>query len=99
MSSRSPSRISILAVLLFTPYLVLLDVIDLLLLLVGMDDFWITDILSFPITQLYFLWKGTRSTYNLIGNGLEFIPYVGKLPLRTAGFLLTVWGANRRAAR
>ena len=97
--TRPPARISLIAVLLFTPYLALLDLVDVILLLVGADDFWITDVLSFPITQFYFFWKGARSTHNLVTNVLELLPYVGKLPWRTVGFLLTVRATNRRAAR
>lgn len=93
------SRIGILAILLFTPYLLLLDVIDILLLFLGLDDFWILDLLSFPVTQFYLRWKSARSTYNLVGNLLELIPYVGKLPWRTVGFLLTVWATNRAARK
>ncbi|TSC72321.1 MAG: hypothetical protein G01um101438_639 [Parcubacteria group bacterium Gr01-1014_38] len=96
--NRPPAQISLIAVLLFTPYLAVLDGVNVLLLFVGMDDFWITDVLAFPITQLYLRFKGVRSTYNIVCNIVELIPYVGALPLKTVGFLLTVW-ANRRAAR
>lgn len=89
---------SLVAIIFFTSYLAILDGIELLLPLVGLDDFLITDMLAFPVTQLYIRWKGMRGAYNLAGNVIEFIPYVGALPLKTFSFLLTVW-LHRRQER
>ena len=62
-----------------------LDVADLALLAFGLDDFFILDILAFPLTQLYFRMKGVRANYMLTSNILEIVPYLGKAPLRTVG--------------
>ncbi|TSC64350.1 MAG: hypothetical protein G01um1014106_162 [Parcubacteria group bacterium Gr01-1014_106] len=88
---QTKSKISWIAAILFSGYLLMLDTVDVLLLLFGLDDFLITDMLAFPITQLYLRWMGVRGTYNLLGNMLEFVPYLGSLPLRTMSFIFTVW--------
>lgn len=67
------------------------DIVEILLLLLGLDDFWITDIIFFPGSQIYLRIKGVKLSYNLAMQVLELIPYVGKLPLRTAGFAITVY--------
>ncbi len=71
-----------------------LDIVDVALLIVGLDDFFLLDIVAFPITQLYFRMKGVRANYMLFANVAEVIPYVGKLPLRTIGALVTIRQAN-----
>ena len=70
---------------------VLADTVELLLLFFGLDDFFISDAIAFPATQIYLRYKGAKGTYSLIANCLEVIPYVGDLPLRTIGFGFTVY--------
>jgi hypothetical protein len=55
-----------------------------------LPDLWIPDIITFPITQIYFRMKGVRGTYALAGNLLELIPYVSALPMRTGLILATI---------
>ena len=50
-------KISLVEILLILPYLILLDAIELMLAIFGVDDFWIGDILGAPIT-LYLWLKG-----------------------------------------
>jgi hypothetical protein len=79
-------------------YIVPLDVVGIILLLFGLDDFFVFDVLTFPVTQFYFRMKGVKATYDLIAGGLELIPYVGSLPIKTAGVLMTIWAANHPKA-
>ena len=71
--------------------LMLADGIELLLLFLALDDFWISDAIAFPLTQFYLRMKGVKGTASLVANLLELIPYVGWLPLRTMGFAIVVY--------
>jgi hypothetical protein len=71
--------------------IVLADTVEFILLFFGLDDFWISDAIAFPSTQIYLRMKGVRGTYSLVANLLELIPYLGDLPFRTIGFVLVVW--------
>jgi len=74
-------------------YIVPLDIVGLILVFAGLDDFFILDILTFPVTQFYFRMKGIKCTYDLVASTLEVIPYVGSLPIKTAGVAITIWMA------
>jgi len=89
-AEQSQSKFSLPEVIVVTTFLIVGDLVDVLLLLVGLDDFMLVDLLfGFPL-MIYLWWKGARGTYVYITFFLELIPYVGKLPLRTIGFLLAV---------
>lgn len=90
MADNEP-KISAAEGLLLLSYIGATDVAGILLLLGGMDDFFILDLLTFPVTQVYFKIKGVKGNYALIANGLELIPYVGALPIRTVGVAATIW--------
>lgn len=83
-------RISLVEILLIVPYLLIIDLFEVLIVFLGFDDFWIGDIFASPIT-LYLWLKGARFNRYLATQILEFLPYVGALPLLTVGFLLTVY--------
>lgn len=68
----------------------LADIVELVLALFGLPDFWIPDIITFPITQIYLRIKGVNGTYALAGNLLELIPYVSALPMRFGLMLTTI---------
>ena len=71
--------------------LLIADGVELALLFAGLDDFWISDAIAFPLTQLYLRMKGLKGTASLVANILELIPYVGWLPLRTIGFVIVLY--------
>lgn len=81
---KSPPKISNIEAFLIMCLVLLADIVELVLALFLLPDFWIPDIITFPITQIYFRMKGVRGDYALIGNLLELIPYVSALPMRTA---------------
>ncbi len=87
-------KISIVESLLLVMYIGLTDLIGIVLVFFGLDDFFILDILTFPVTQLYFRMKGVKATANLVSNILELIPYVGALPIRTIGLIITIYLVN-----
>ncbi|MBN2197758.1 hypothetical protein JW698_00965 [Candidatus Wolfebacteria bacterium] len=87
-------KISLPETILLLLYIVPLDGVGVILLLIGLDDFFILDALTFPVTQFYFRIKGVKSTYDLIAGILELIPYIGALPIKTTGVLITIWMAN-----
>ena len=91
-------NISLVAATVFTAFLLTLDLVELVIVFYGADDFWVTDLLAYPITTLYLVWKKSRKTYLFVTGFFELIPYVGVLPFKTVGFLLTVW-IHRRAVR
>jgi hypothetical protein len=72
-------------------YIAITDLAGMALVFLGLDDFFILDTMTFPVTQFYFRIKRVKGTADLIMNILELIPYVGALPLRTLGFALVVW--------
>ena len=84
------SKISLPEALLVTQYVMIADVIGVVLLLVGLDDFFILDILTFPVTQIYFRMKGVSAGYDLVAGLFEMIPYVGALPIKTVGVIATI---------
>lgn len=79
-------------------FVALADAFELMLLFFALDDFWISDAIAFPATQIYFRMRGVKGTASLATNVLELFPYIGSLPLRTIGFVMTVWMANHPAA-
>ena len=75
-------------------YIGFTDLIGLALVFFALDDFFILDILTFPVTQFYFRMKGVKGTADLITNGLELVPYLGALPMRTIGLFITIYLVN-----
>ena len=84
-------KISLPIAFLLVCYIALTDIIGIIIVFFGLDDFWIIDILTFPVTQLYFRMKGIGREYDLSMNLLQLIPYVGALPLRTVGVCMVIW--------
>lgn len=50
-----------------------------------------TDLVGFPLEQLFLSKKGVKGTTALIGNVIELIPGVDYLPVRSITWLITVW--------
>ena len=93
-------KISLPETIVLMLYIVPLDIVGLILVFFGLDDFLILDILTFPVTQFYFRMKGVKSTYDLIAGICELIPYIGALPIKSIGVGITIWMANHpRAAQ
>lgn len=86
--------ISLPETILLTLYIGFTDLIGIALIFFGLDDFWILDILTFPVTQFYFRMKGVSAAADLAANMAELIPYLGALPIRTIGLLITIYLAN-----
>ncbi|KKR89266.1 MAG: hypothetical protein UU85_C0004G0107 [Candidatus Wolfebacteria bacterium GW2011_GWA2_42_10] len=87
-------KISLPETLILTMYIGFTDLIGIVLVFAGLDDFGILDAITFPVTQFYFRIKGVKATADLIGNLIELIPYVGALPIRTITLLITIYAAN-----
>lgn len=69
----------------------LVDAAGIGLLVFGLDDFFILDMFS-TTTQFYFRMKGvSKAGYDLAATIGEWIPYVGALPLKTAGVAAVIW--------
>ena len=97
VDDRSPNSekvISLPETILIMEYVILLDLIGIGLAFAALDDFFILDLLSTPVTQFYFRMKGVKSTADLISSGLELIPYVGSLPIKSVGVAITIYMAN-----
>ncbi|MBI2024519.1 MAG: hypothetical protein HYT03_00290 [Candidatus Harrisonbacteria bacterium] len=85
-------KISIVEAFLLFAYVGLVDVAGVILIFFGLDDFFILDVMTFPVTQFYLRLKGvSRAGIDLAMNCAELIPYVGALPLRTVGLAIIVW--------
>lgn len=89
-ASKHEPKISLPEALLIVEYVMIADVIGVILVFVGLDDFFILDVLTFPVTQIYFRMKGVRAGYDLGAGLLEMIPYVGALPIKTLGVMMTI---------
>lgn len=50
----------------------------------------IASICSIMIFQIYFLLRGIRGTYSLVGNIIDLVPFIGLLPATTAGVVVTI---------
>lgn len=87
-------KISLPEIILINLYIIPLDLIGVALLFFGLDDFWIIDILTFPVTQFYFRMKGARANADLVASAIELIPYVGALPIKSIGVNLTIYLTN-----
>ncbi|TSC59777.1 MAG: hypothetical protein LiPW15_797 [Parcubacteria group bacterium LiPW_15] len=70
--------------------LLVLDTVEFVIVFVGLDDFGITDLLGSPIF-LYLNMKGVPPARQLIAWLIEIFPYLGWLPLKSAGWGLTWW--------
>ena len=90
MSGRGP-KISITEIVLITPYYLLSDAIGVALILIGIDDFFILDIIRFPVSQIYLRMKGVAGTATLVSNLLETLPYIGALPIASIGWFVTIY--------
>ncbi len=75
-------------------YIIPLDLVGLLLVFIGLDDFGIIDILTFPVTQFYFRMKGARASADLVASAVELIPYIGALPIKSIGMNITIYLTN-----
>ncbi len=87
-------KISLPETIMLVTYIGFTDLIGLLLIFFALDDFFILDILTFPVTQFYFRIKGVKGTADLVSNMAELIPYLGALPIRTVGLIITIYLAN-----
>ncbi|MCL5004876.1 MAG: hypothetical protein M1170_02965 [Patescibacteria group bacterium] len=88
-------KISLPEIIMLNLYVVPLDSLGLLLVFVGLDDFGIIDLLTAPVTQFYFRMKGAKASADLIASAVEFIPYVGALPIKTIGMNITIYLTNK----
>lgn len=87
-------KISLPEIILLNLYIIPLDLVGLALVFLGLDDFGIIDILTFPVTQFYFRMKGAKANADLIASMVELIPYVGALPIKSVGMNINIWIAN-----
>lgn len=87
-------KISLPEIILLNLYIIPLDLIGLALVFFGLDDFWILDALTFPVTQFYFRMKGAKANADLIASIVELIPYVGALPIKSVGMNITIYLTN-----
>ncbi|OGZ52581.1 MAG: hypothetical protein A3B25_03940 [Candidatus Ryanbacteria bacterium RIFCSPLOWO2_01_FULL_48_26] len=89
-------KISIVEVILIGLVFALFDLIEIVLLLFALDDFWIIDIIT-SVIFFYLLIKRVPPMRQFTCWLIELIPWVGALPLLTIGWGLTVW-ADRHPA-
>lgn len=84
-------KISFVEIIILTQIFMIFDAIGMVLILFGLDDFFILDALRFPFSQFYIYMKGLKGGATLVGNLLETIPYIGALPNSTVCWLITVY--------
>jgi hypothetical protein len=87
-------KVSLPEIIMLTIYIGITDIIGIILVCFALDDFWILDALTFPVTQIYFRIKKVSATVDLSGNIAELVPYLGALPIRTICMLVNIYIAN-----
>ncbi len=87
-------KISLPETILLNLYIIPFDILGLVLVFFGVDDFWIIDILTFPVTQFYFRMKGAKASADLVASVVELIPYVGALPIKSIGMNISIYLTN-----
>lgn len=87
-------KITVPEIIFVGSFFLLIDLIDLagLIFALPLSDF--TSIVAFPASQVYAFFRGIRQDMLLISNGLELLPYIGSMPLRTIAFGITVYTEN-----
>ncbi|HEY4525550.1 MAG TPA: hypothetical protein VJL32_00430 [Candidatus Paceibacterota bacterium] len=74
---------------------VLPDLVELGIVFVGLDDFWISDAIFFTSSEIYAASRKVDGRiYARAGNIAELVPYVGALPLRTIGWSAAFYAHN-----
>lgn len=77
---------------LFAPAFIIPDILDLLSLTgIGVVFSWIADLIYLAVSNIWLYWKGRKLTWNLIISGLEFIPGIDVLPMRTIAFCVLIF--------
>lgn len=84
-------KISLPEIIFGTMFFGIFDAIELIIVFFGLDDFWIFDTICLSVGTFYLTMKGVAVRYDVTLKLLEFIPYFGALPLKTIGFLATVY--------
>ena len=75
------------------------DIIEIILTFFGLNPLSIIIDVPVAFTIQFWLWmKGSKWTWALAGNLIEFIPYVDFLPIRTVTLLLTIYLSNHSKA-
>ncbi|MDD5547929.1 MAG: hypothetical protein PHN74_03515 [Candidatus Pacebacteria bacterium] len=85
------SKISTAEFLIVLQLFLINDIIGIVLICFALDDFFLLDVIRFPLSQLYLRIKGIKGLAMLVGNILETIPYVGALPNATIAWLVITW--------
>lgn len=73
------------------------DLIELILTLFGLNPLSI--VIDVPVTfiiQFWLMMRGSKWTWALAGNLIEFIPYLDFLPIRTVTLLVTIYLSNHQ---
>lgn len=90
MDEAPEPKISLVEAILIGIIFALFDLVGIVLVIFGLDDFFILDILSSPIF-LYLYIKGVPSMKQLVAWIVEIFPWAGALPSYSIGWWLTVW--------
>ncbi|MBM3256881.1 MAG: hypothetical protein FJY98_00925 [Candidatus Liptonbacteria bacterium] len=88
--SEPEPKISVTETLLIGFVFAAIDAVEIGIIFVGLDDFWILDTLASTIFVYLFL-KGIPPIRQLITWLLELFPWLGAAPLLTAGWIWTVY--------
>lgn len=75
------------------------DLIEIVLTFFGLNP--LSVVIDVPVTfiiQFWLMMKGSRWTWALAGNLIEFIPYLDFLPIRTGTLLVTIYLSNHQKA-
>ena len=84
-------KLGFVEILLIFPFLILFDIIGIVIIFFGLDDFFILDIINLLVVG-YFMLRGINAAGYYICSVVEVIPYVGDVfPGYTIGFAITIY--------
>lgn len=84
-------KLGFVEILLIFPFLILFDVLGMIIIFFGLDDFFVFDILNL-LVNFYLAFKKVPATAYYICSIAEAIPYVGDIfPGFTIGFAMTIY--------
>lgn len=84
-------KLGFVEILIIFPFLILFDVLGMIIIFFGLDDFFIFDILNL-LVNFYLAFRKVPATAYYICSAVEAIPYVGDIfPGFTIGFAMTIY--------
>lgn len=87
-------KISLVETILLVLFVGMADIIEIILVCFGLDDFWLSDIITGGAVGLYFGIKKAKSGWIMGGWLFEALPYLGALPIKSIALWIAIYITN-----